>query len=177
MNASLNVTPSGGLRHARGPLGGIFLMVIGIIALLAQFLPNDWMAFWFLPVLGIVFLGWGLLARQVGLLVPGGVLTGIGAGVVLMPAVQRSYGEPAAAGVFMLAFAAGWLLITLASWFIHQTVWWPVVVASVMAVVGAALMIGGPALTLLEALGRLWPLVLIGFGAWIVFRRSGWRPS
>jgi hypothetical protein len=38
-------------------------------------------------------------------------------------------------------------------------------------------MIGGPALTLLEALGRLWPLVLIGLGAWIVFRRSGWRQS
>ena len=177
MNASLNVTPPSGVRHTRGPLGGIMLIVIGCIALVAQFWPGAWVAYWLLPALGIAFFVWGLLAREVGLLVPGGVLTGIGVGAVLMQAMQAAYGETGAAGIFMFAFGGGWLLITLASWFIRKTVWWPLVVAAVFGVVGTALLVGGTALTLLQTLGYLWPLVLIGLGAWIAIRRSGWRPS
>jgi hypothetical protein len=176
VNAPLNTQPPGA-AHRRGTLGGVMLILIGMLALLWQWAPAAWWALWFLPLLGVLFLAWGLLSREVGLLVPGGILVGIGAGVLFMQAYQSAVGDMAAAGTFLLIFAAGWVMITLAALIIHKTVWWPLVVAAVLAVVGAGLIIGGPALTVLEALGKLWPLVLVGLGAWMLIRRSGWRPS
>ncbi len=35
---------------------------------------------WALPGLGVIFLAWGLSVRQVRLLIPGGILPGLGAG-------------------------------------------------------------------------------------------------
>jgi len=177
MNASLHTRPPDRARHTRGPLGGIMLIVIGFIALLWRFLPNDWMALWPLPLLGLAFFVWGFLAQEVGLLIPGGILTGIGAGVLLINALRGSYSDPSLGGIFMLTFAAGWALITAASRLIHRTVWWPLVVGGIIALVGVALIVSGSAPVVLEALAWLPPLLLIALGAWIVIRRSGWRPS
>ncbi|MBI5879106.1 MAG: hypothetical protein HZB53_15775 [Chloroflexi bacterium] len=177
MNASLNVPPPTGVRPGRGPLGGIMLIVIGLIALLWQFMPNDTIALWFMPLLGIVFLTWGLLSREVGLLVPGGILIGIGAGVLLMREWQMPDNSMGTSAIFMLTFAAGWALITLASWFIHKTVWWPLIVGAILALVGVGLLFGKPALPYLEMAGKLWPLILVALGVWVLFKRSGWKRS
>lgn len=169
MNPTLNVTPPVNLRPRRGIVGGIMLILIGLLALGAQLVPDGSLAIWIVPALGLAFAVWGLLAAEVGLLIPGGILLGVGAGIVLqrgLPALD----PPASGGLFMLAMAGGWAFITLMALLLRKFVWWPLIVAAIMALVGIALMIGGAALTVLEWTGKLWPALLVAVGAYWIYR-------
>ena len=167
-------------RDARNRwLTGIALIAIGMLVLVVQFAKSETLGLLLLPGLGLIFLLWGSLARSVGLFIPGGVLSGIGLGVYLT-AGPLSYLEGEAEGaVFLLAFAAGWGLITLLSALVcRETHWWPLIPGGIMALIGGALLAGGPGLTALEWAGKLWPLILIGLGAYVLVRRqAGQRAS
>ena len=168
------------LIDKRGPIvGGLLLIFGGLLALTAQFVPDSW-GFGFglivLLGLGLAFILAGILTRRSGWFIPGGILTGIGAGVALvdgplarlMPAGLPS-GDNGA--LFMLAFAGGWFLITvLTAVFSHRTQWWPLIPGSIMALIGLAVGFGGGFATALNLLGRAWPLALILVGLLILFR-------
>ncbi|MFN2164310.1 MAG: hypothetical protein ACK2UN_19750, partial [Candidatus Promineifilaceae bacterium] len=76
------------MNNRRGQwVGGLFLIGLGLLFLLNQFtdLPGlENVAIYFVLVLGIIFLAWGVLSREAGLMVPGGILTGIGLGIALV---------------------------------------------------------------------------------------------
>ena len=154
---------------------GTLLIVIGLLALVGQLLPSPELGFYIVPALGLIFLVWGILSRQVGLLIPGGVLGGIGLGIFL---TRWLYGGVEVAGtdsaaVFLLSFAAGWSLITLLSaLFTEKTHWWPLIPGGILAVIGAGLMIGGVAQQLLQWIGFIWPVILIAAGIYLIFRRA-----
>jgi hypothetical protein len=152
---------------------GAVLIIIGLVALAGQFLTQFDLSYLILPGLGIGFLAWGILSRQAGLLIPGGILSGIGLGVILTQAVGRVEMESElGAAVFMLSFAAGWGLITLLSAvFTDETHWWPLIPGGIMAAIGGALLIGGPALAIMEFFGRVWPVLLIVAGAYLIWRQ------
>ena len=76
------------LIDKRGPIvGGLLLIFGGLLALTAQFVPDSW-GFGFglivLLGLGLAFILAGILTRRSGWFIPGGILTGIGAGVALV---------------------------------------------------------------------------------------------
>ena len=60
--------------------GGLILIAIGLIALVGQFvtisLPADF-GLLIVPGLGALFLVWGILTRKAGLVIPGGILSGV----------------------------------------------------------------------------------------------------
>jgi hypothetical protein len=150
---------------------GIILIIIGVIALLGQFLAQFNLTYLILPGLGLGFIAWGILTRQAGLLIPGGILSGIGLGVILTGSMGGAESEMDGA-VFLLSFAAGWGLITLLSAiFTDETHWWPLIPGGIMAAIGAALLIGDSALTVLEFVGRTWPILLIAIGVYLVWRQ------
>lgn len=152
---------------------GIGLIVIGVLALVAQFADLPALGRLFLLALGVVFLIWGIVVRSVGLLIPGGILGGLGLGVYLISGPVRGVSDTLEGAVFMLAFAFGWGLITLLSAFVDRRVhWWPLIPGGIMALIGGGLLVGGPALDALEWLGKLWPLALVGFGLYIILRRN-----
>ena len=151
---------------------GLFLIGLGLLLLAAQFIQAQWMGLLILPLLSVGFLLWGLFARNPGLLVPGGILGGIGLGTYLNSGLFAEAGEQTQGGVFMLAFAAGWALIVLLSLVINRVQWWPLIPGGIMAVIGAALLAGGAGVMVLEWLGKLWPLILIAIGAGILLRRA-----
>lgn len=166
VNSVENLTPE------RKPLfAGIALIGIGALLLIAQFIQAQWLSLLILPTLGAIFLLWGLIARNPGLLVPGGILSGIGLGAYLNSGPFVEAAERVQGGVFMLAFAAGWALIVAASLVIGRPQWWPLIPGSLMALIGAALLGGDLGLQLLEWAGKLWPLVLISVGLAILLRR------
>jgi hypothetical protein len=156
-------------RHG-GVVGGAILISIGLFALLEQFVQVEW-GLYFLPFLALVFLLSGILGRRPGLLIPGGILAGIGAGAILVQSPLLVLGEPARGGLFMLAFAAGWALITATSFLVGKIMLWPLFPAAFMALFGAALLAGQTGIQILVAFGYIWPVILIVIGAYLIFRR------
>ncbi len=157
--------------------GGLILISIGLIALLSQFeLFSDFgnFATFFMAGLGGLFLVWGILTRQAGLIIPGGIISGIGWGIVLItgPLLQLD-GSDAEGAVFMLTFAAGWAAITiLTAVFTDETHWWALIPGGIMALIGGSLIFGGVLMTILEWVGKGWPLVLILLGVYILFNSN-----
>lgn len=80
----------------------VILLVVAGAALVAPHLSFKWRDS-ILVLMGVGFIVWSALARSAGLLVPGGVLTGLGVGTLLRP----EYGN----GAFLLSMAGGFLLI------------------------------------------------------------------
>jgi hypothetical protein len=171
MSTSTNTTPSSNRREAM--VGGALLIAIGVLVLLAQNIKVETLGLLFLPALGGLFLIAGIIGRQVGFLIPGGILTGIGLGAIFTQNPQVVGTETAQGGVFFIGFALGWFLITvLSKLFTSETQWWALIPGAIMALIGGGLMLGGAALNVLEFVGHWWPLILVALGLVIIFRRK-----
>jgi hypothetical protein len=141
-------------------VGGLILIGIGILALVAQFVNFGNLGIYFLLGLGLIFHALGVIRRDAGYFIPGGVLSGIGLGIVLVTS-GGALGMDGG-GLFMLAFAAGWVSVTVMSaLFGEETHWWALIPAGIMALIGLGVSFGGLFLTVLSALGTWWPLFLI----------------
>lgn len=149
-------------------LGGSVLILLGVLFLVGQWLPTQ--IGLFIPLLvGLVLLTWGIVARHVGPIIPGGIVTGVGIGVLLVELLFPQAND----AIFLLGFSLGWVIITVASaLFTKETHWWPLIVAAIMLVVGAAATWGGILMTLLTWTGSLWPLALIIIGIYLILRHN-----
>jgi hypothetical protein len=143
--------------------GAVALIAVGALLLIAQLARSDRLGLLFLPLIGLALVGWALQSHHVGLLVPGGILLGIGAGSGLIHALFPDSAGNLQAGVFFLAFAAGWLLIALLSGLAdnhpHR---WPLIPAGIMAGLGALLMIGSV----------WWPLAVVAVGVALYLKKT-----
>ena len=151
---------------------GLFLIVVGILSLLPRYI--DMPGQLFLAGLSALFLIWGMAIRNTGLLIPGGVLAGIAAGAALVEGPYQSVADPAKGGIFLLAFSAGWVLISLLSIYtegIRKWAYWPLFPAGGIALIGGALISGDAGLRALEVAGQGWPIILIAIGAFLILRR------
>jgi hypothetical protein len=169
-----NITNSFETKRRGGLIGGLFLVGLGLYLLVAQFIRAEWMGMLILPGLSLIFLAWGLFTRNAGLLVPGGILGGIALGAYLTSNTFKDGMDVTQGAVFLLAFAAGWALITVLSALIGQRQLWPLIPGGILAAIGALMLVGDQGLTVLEWIGRLWPLALIAGGLatlWRVLRR------
>jgi len=171
MSPSTNTTHSANRREAM--IGGTLLIAIGMLVLLAQNIKVESLGLLFLPALGGLFLVAGIIGRQVGFIIPGGILTGIGLGTILTQNPQFAVNDSAQGGVFFIGFALGWLLIAvLSKLFTSEMQWWALIPGAIMALIGGGLMLGGAALNVLEFAGRWWPLILVALGLVIIVRRK-----
>jgi hypothetical protein len=160
----------------QGWVAGAILIGIGLLALLGQFIEGDLLELIFLPGLAAIFLVWGIVTRNGGLMIPGGILAGIGLGAILASGPYAGLGGEATGGVFLLSFALGWGLITLlTALFTDEVTWWPLIPGGIMAVIGGGLLAGGVALQALDLAGRFWPVALIAIGLYLLFKRSSGR--
>lgn len=163
-----------GTKKSKHLVGGLLLILVGTLLLVARFTEIDLLGLSIPLLLGLGFLTWGLTARSVGLLIPGGILTGIGTGTLLIEGFGTNLGENAEGGLFLVAFAGGWALISLLAALVLKTeMWWPLIPAAIIGAVGGALLIGGTALKVLELVNNLWPLGLIIIGLYLLLWRRG----
>lgn len=155
-------------------VGGVALIVLGLLALAAQFIDLEWLGFMILPALAVIFLVWGILTRQSGFFIPAGILGGLGIGTLLVAGPFEGVSEDTQGGLFMLAFAFGWALIPLFSiLFTRERHLWALIPGVILALIGIGLLFGGMAFTILEFLGIVWPVFLILGGLYLILRRGG----
>lgn len=155
-------------KNREGLIWGLILVIIGILTLVAQFTDFNWPTNWgvfFLSGLGALFLLVGIAQREAGWMIPGGILSGIGLGIVLNEGPFNLFPGLDDGGVFMLSFAAGWGLIALlTAVFTNETHWWALIPGGIMGLIGAAVLWEGIFANSLELLGNLWPIALIIVG-------------
>ncbi|MCP4419268.1 MAG: hypothetical protein GY805_21840 [Chloroflexi bacterium] len=154
--------------------GGLILVGIGLWALVSQFVTIDLpgnLGLLFLPGLGVMFLAWGILTRNGGLMIPGGILSGIGWGAYAIAGPFSVWQGDNEGGVFLISLGLGFGLITLVTAvFAKETHWWALIPGSIILFIGASILFGGALLTALSWIGKLWPAGLILLGAFILYK-------
>jgi hypothetical protein len=154
---------------------GCIVVFVGIIALLTRFFNPEKVGLIFLPGLALIFIVWGILSKEEGLIVPGGILLGIGLGAISNSLIFGNDSSLARSGAFNAFFGIGWYLITLITkLFFKKNVWWPLIPGTILVVIGSLLFYGNEGLQLLSGVGRVigivWPFMLIGVGLLIIVK-------
>lgn len=164
------------------PFGGILLVIAGLFFLVQQFVEIEISGGLFLGVLGLFFILWGAYSRKAGLLIPGGILSGLSLGVFLVEDIPGLISEYAEGGVVVLTLGLGFVLITLLSHiFSDEKAWWASIVGGFLFLVGTGIMIieapNQNALksvveVIFNSLNYLWPVALVGLGLWVIFGKK-----
>ena len=115
---------------------GVILIIFGVASLLQRWLD---IGNYIILLLGLGMLVWGSISRRTGWIIPGGVLTGIGLGIL---ATESGWIFPLADqdSVFLLCFALGWFLITLLTAIFTSIQWWALIPGSIMTLIGAGIL-------------------------------------
>jgi hypothetical protein len=174
MNTTNPVRPSRRLLPEDGRqrklLIAVFLIGVGALLLLSQWLQLSWLSLLILPLIGIGFLAWGIFSHEVALMVPGGVLLGIGSAIFaqsqLLPQI---HGLPTVA-LIMFGMAAGLVVVALLSPLAGKLALWPVFPALIFTLFGLLFLGGEQGMLMLITLGQFWPLILILAGVAILVR-------
>jgi len=119
------------------------------------------------PAVGVAFLVAYLATRRYGLLIPGGIVTGLGVGVVV--ADQGGPGE-----AVVLGLGLGFVAIMVIDSLLGEggAAWWPLIPGGILTVVGGGQIAG------IRDVGRyLVPAALIIVGLVLLLQRSRDRPA
>lgn len=157
-------------HHINGRLfGGLALIVVGLLVLLANTTQSELLGLLFMPGLGIALLAYGLYTREYGFIVPGSIVTGLGIGILLAVSVLTLEGT-GTAGVILLGLASGFLAISVLSPYVGQRFFsWPLIPAVITGLIGVMLLIGGVMLDVLAFLTNTWPIFLVAAGLIVIF--------
>jgi hypothetical protein len=142
---------------------GVILIVFGLATLLQRWLD---IGNYITLLLGIGMLVWGSVSRRTGLIIPGGVLTGIGLGILAMEGPWKFAGE-GQSGIFLICFAFGWFLITLLTAIFTCTQWWALIPGGIMAVLGGSILVTNGAIHW-EDLNLVYAAILILVGLFLL---------
>jgi hypothetical protein len=151
--------------HSRRIAGVVLLLVAGI-ALLERYVAIN--VGQVAPLLiGVAFLVWSLLARHVGLLVPAGILIGVGAGLLAERFVTAGVAIDRA--LFLGCLAGGFALITLlAKLAFRQSVRWPLIPGLVLAVIAVFYLAGAEFRQAGQFFRQLWPFAALVVAGWLL---------
>lgn len=162
----------GGKGFGKRRAWGVVLLVVALLALLNRYLPirSEYLV---LPLLGAGFTAWSVMARVPGLLVPGGVLFGVGSGIWAQRFYGLGGGSNSGQALFLLCLALGFLLITLFSLiFFRSRVLWPLWPASFIGLSGALRLMGAAWQEYLWRILPYWPFALLAIALWLLLFRS-----
>jgi hypothetical protein len=151
---------------------GVVLIVLGLAAFLQRWVD---VGSYIVLVLGLGMLIWGSVSRRNGWIIPGGVLTGIGLGILaeeghwFITSVDQG-------GVFLICFALGWFLIALLTAIFTRLQWWALIPGGIMAVIGGAILATNGALRW-EDLNLAYAIILLCLGLFLIGYRGRAKKS
>ena len=150
--------------------GGVILIVFGLATLLQRWLD---IGNYIVLLLGISMLVWGSVSRRTGWIIPGGVLTGIGLGILAMEGPWK-FASEGQNGIFLICFAFGWFLITLLTAIFTCAQWWALIPGGIMAVLGGSILVTNGAIRWMD-LNLVYAVILIVIGLILLVYRG--RPK
>jgi hypothetical protein len=142
-------------------VGGAVLIAIGGALLLGQLVGD--IEQYILLGIGLILLILFAASRNPGTLIGGGIVTGLGAGVLV---AANTEGEVAGAAVLFglgFGFIGVWLVGALMK--IKETTFWPLIPGGILVAIGVIVLAGAETAQNLEL---LWPLLLIGLGVLVL---------
>lgn len=126
--------------------------------------------------LGIALLIWGIGAKQFGLIIPGSIILTIAPGINYSWMIGAESNPVSQTGMMLAWFGLGWALITISSRVIRDKfVWWPLIPAGVLEMVGIGLFLGGNPNITVGFLNNSTLMSLLLFGSYIFLLRLNFR--
>ena len=165
-------------RRNRGLVVGALMLLFGAVLLIETLTTWTLIPTLVMPLLGLTFLIWGSVTRHAGLIIPGGIVLGVGVGTALIAQRIAPVGGTDEGAIMLLSLALGFAVITPFTWaFTDHMHWWALIPAAVLAFLGVSLLSGEWGAQALIWFGMFWPVALIIGGAAIVWnvlrKRSG----
>ena len=157
-------TRNGGRQPA---LVALLLIGLGLFFLAANFWQLSGGIFF--VALGLAFLVARVTTGRYGLAVPAGILLGFGAFVALEDTTLAATGADPG-GWFFVMLGLGFLAVYIVGGRLESL--WPLIPAAILADFGLILLgaFNLQSLAQFAWMAQYWPLVLIGFGLWLVLR-------
>src|ERR1051326_670374 len=173
LEMQLQPTPTQTPRAANAPhLGAFLLIAIGTLMLVANLSGGGNLAGGLVVLaIGAAFAMAYVLSRKYGFLVPGGILTGLGGGVLIGQMANASDNDM---GIYaVLGLGIGFLLIYAVDAIVTGSLvrFWPVIPGGIMFLVGGGLATNNEGF--LKTVGVWSPLLLVVIGVWLLFVRRG----
>lgn len=159
------------MMEQRRVLSGVILIIIGIVFLVAQRYRIGGEAV--VAAIGIAFLAAFAYTRNYGYLVPGGIMTGLGLGIL-----YQAYRGGDTGWAVVLGLGLGFVGIYVVDVLTRGQRpgrWWPLVPGGILTAIGLLQATGQPGL--IGTIARWWPLMLIAIGLWLLFRRRDEPPQ
>jgi hypothetical protein len=146
---------------------GLVLLVIAVVALMERYLALR-LGLVAPLLLGLAFLVWSLVARRVGLMIPGCILTGLGVG--LLAERYLAAGVPVNRAAFFFGLGGGFLLISLLGRVVfREKIYWALIPGLVLAGIGAFHLGGADLRQIGRVFTQIWPFLLLLVAAWFLF--------
>jgi hypothetical protein len=146
-----------------GWLPGVILILVGAALFAVQLLHLN--ADVIVLVIGLIFATAYVASRRYGLLIPAGILTGLGTGIVLE---DVGYTREAVLLGLGLGFLAIYGVDRVTSGARRPGRWWPLIPGAILTVIAGASGAFGPEGE--RAIEQGWPIVLVVAGAWLLLR-------
>jgi hypothetical protein len=154
--------------HERNLVPGLILIGLGVFLAVVELTGTGAEAL--VAVIGAIFLVAYAVTRRYGLLIAGGIITGLGLGIVWETQVFES------GAAVLIGLGAGFVSVYLIDLLVRQATaqWWPVIPGGILVTIGVFVGVEERALIGSE---QLWPAILIVIGALLLitqlFGRSG----
>jgi hypothetical protein len=124
--------------------------------------------------IGFSFLIWGMAVSQIGLQIPGLIVSTVGIGVYNGWKSVGDINGLRDTGVMLVWFSLGWLLITVFSRiFVKKFIWWPLIPGGILVMVGSGLYIGGNPSNATAFLQNTGSIALILLGVYLIMLKFG----
>jgi hypothetical protein len=163
-------TKQQGTRNSGAYVGAVLLIVIGLAALVAN-LGGDKYIYEAIPLAaGVAFFVAYASTRQYGFLVPAGILSGIGAGLLASSVFNAT--DQQVAPYLVDGIGLGFLSIFAIDVLVTRTAarWWPLIPGGVMVVIGSSASLTRQQVT--DQVGIWVALFLIVLGVAMLFTRT-----
>ena len=107
-------------QNRRSPVTiiGIVLIATGALVLLDRWLKTGWLAMAVLPLIGVLLLTGGIRSRNLRMIIPGAILSGLGLGLFIFLGIIFQTSWSNRLGLSLLAFG---LAIMMFDWDRHNT--------------------------------------------------------
>lgn len=148
---------------------GSILLLAGLFMIFANFFKLSIFGILFLPLLGLLFFVWSIFSKEFKLIIPAGIIEGLGLGIVFTSLLTVS-SESIKGGFFFIGFSIGWFLITiLCKLIFKKNVLWPLIPGFLLLIFGFLITIEDKGLNILLSFNIFWPFILVLAGLILIF--------